>query len=150
MKATVIAYADDVAVIVTRPEDICIIQEAIHTYELATGAKVNIHKSKALALGSWNKSVPIMDINYCEKTRILGFHMHSSIKASAHSSLAPITARTPAQAQDAYHRAISMDDRIRYICDYLVARIWYLTQIFPPPRCHHTATEHDYLVVSMA
>jgi hypothetical protein len=132
-KTKVTVYADEVTVIITQPGDIPIIQEAVHLYELATGAKVNTHKSKALALGSWNKSVPIMNINYSEEMKILGFHMHNSIKASVHRSWTLTTAKTRTQAQDAYHRAMSTDNRIRYICDYLLARTWYLTQTFPPP-----------------
>jgi hypothetical protein len=85
-----------------------------------------------MPLGLWNKSVPIMDINYYEETKILEFHTQSSIKTSAHRSWVLITARTRAQAQDTYHRAMSMDNRIRYICVYLLQKILYLTQIFLP------------------
>jgi hypothetical protein len=36
---TVIAYADDVTIIVSKPEDINVIQETLCTYEEATGSK---------------------------------------------------------------------------------------------------------------
>jgi len=49
----VIAYADDVTVFVTKPEDFRAIQQAIHLYEPATGARLNHRKSKALAIGFW-------------------------------------------------------------------------------------------------
>jgi len=50
-KTAVIAYADDVTIILTTPGDVRRLQETLHTYEAATGAKVKMRKSRALALG---------------------------------------------------------------------------------------------------
>jgi hypothetical protein len=60
-KTTAISYADDITIIVTQPEEIDIIKE-IHDYMQATGARINTNKSRAIALASWNKSTPVMDI----------------------------------------------------------------------------------------
>ena len=51
-KTAVIAYADDVTVFLTTPNDVRKLQEILLTYEAATGAKVNMRKSRALALGA--------------------------------------------------------------------------------------------------
>jgi hypothetical protein len=48
-RTSVIAYADDVTILVTSPSDIQKIQDALHCYEQATGAKVKIGKSRAVA-----------------------------------------------------------------------------------------------------
>jgi len=48
---TVVAYADDVTILVTQPGDFAIIHEAVRCYEKATGAKLNSQKSKALPIG---------------------------------------------------------------------------------------------------
>jgi hypothetical protein len=69
-KTTVIACADDITIIVTKPEDIAIIQETLHDYAETTGGSVNIRKSKALSLGTCDKTRPIMDIQYCEEITI--------------------------------------------------------------------------------
>jgi len=50
----VVAYADDVTVLVTQPGDFAIIHEAVRCYEKATGAKLNSKKSKALPIGGWS------------------------------------------------------------------------------------------------
>ena len=55
-RTAVIAYADDVTIILRSPKDIPIVQEALRCYEDASGAKLNIHKSKAMALGSGDTS----------------------------------------------------------------------------------------------
>jgi hypothetical protein len=50
----VVAYADDVTIFVTAPQDINIIRVLLLTYERATGACLNNQKSKAMAVGSWD------------------------------------------------------------------------------------------------
>jgi hypothetical protein len=50
-RISVIAYADDITIFLTRQGDIEIVQQAIGTYEQATGMQLNPRKSKALALG---------------------------------------------------------------------------------------------------
>ena len=51
-KTTAIAYADYVTIIVTQPEEIDTIQEILHYYMHATGARINTNKPRAIALGS--------------------------------------------------------------------------------------------------
>jgi hypothetical protein len=132
-RTTVIAYADDVTVIVTKPEDIAIIQETLKTYEAASGATVNMQKSRAIALGNWVTSLLVMDIPYSDETKILGFNIQNTVKATARKSWALTTARIRAQAQAEYLRALTLNNRIQFIHEYLLARVWYMTQIFPPP-----------------
>ena len=98
----------------------------------ATGARINVNKSHAIAPGSWNKLTPMMDINYQDDIILLGFHMAKDIKESTNKSWAKLTAKIRAQAQEDYHRALNLEHRIRYVNDYLLARVWYTTQIFPP------------------
>jgi len=38
-----------------------------------------------------------------------------------------------AAAQDMYFRDLSMERRIRFVHDYFLAKIWCVTQTFPPP-----------------
>ena len=73
-KMTAIAYADNITIIVTQPEEIYIIKETLHDYMQATGASINANKSCVIALGSWNKLTPIMDINYYDDITLLGFN----------------------------------------------------------------------------
>jgi hypothetical protein len=58
----VIAYADGVSILVTSQEDLRKISEAITCYEKATGDVLNVAKSCALALGTWDTSCDLMSI----------------------------------------------------------------------------------------
>jgi hypothetical protein len=60
--AKVFAYADDVSIFVTSPADITTIQEALQNYEEASGAGINTTKSKAIAKGTWDTTLQIMDM----------------------------------------------------------------------------------------
>jgi hypothetical protein len=93
------AYADDVTILVTSPTDIQTIQETLHCYEEATGANVNIGKSRAVAIGSWDTSHRIMDIPYHNEATILGLHITSTVQASALRGWTLTTARIRAHAQ---------------------------------------------------
>jgi len=57
-KTTAVAYADDITFIVTQPERTDTIKQTLQDFMHATGACINANKSRAIALGFWNKSSP--------------------------------------------------------------------------------------------
>jgi len=128
-KTTAVAYADDITSIVTQPEEMDTIKETLQDYMHATGACISANNSRAIALGSWNKSTPVMDIKYHDDIKLLGFHVTTNVQESAKNSWAMLTAKIRAQVQNAYHRALNLEHRISYV---LLARAWFTTQIFPP------------------
>lgn len=131
VKTAVIAYADDVTIFLTSPADIRKLQEILLTYVAAKGAKVNMRKSRAFALGAWGTSTRIMDIPNHTDVRILGFHFTNKLNTSAHVTWSMVTTRVLALAQDTYYRDLRLDRRISFIHDYLLAKIWYVAQIHP-------------------
>ena len=132
-RTSVLAYADDVTIFVTAPTGIRKLQEAIHCYEAASGARVKIRKSRAIAFGTWDKSIDIMNIPYHDAAKILSFQIKNTVQESALASWTKTTANIRAQAQDAYCRMLTLDKRIQYVHEYFLARAWYVAQIYPPP-----------------
>ena len=136
VNTTVVDYADDVTIFATSPMDIPKIQEALHCFEKASGVKINIRKSRALAISPWDTSVRIMNIPYHSEAKILGFHIVSKVQDSANKSWSKTTARIRALAQEAYYRDMSFDKRIQFVHDYMLAKAWYIAQIYPlPDKC---------------
>ena len=131
VRTTVVAYADDVKIFLSSVADIQQLKETMLAFEAAIGAVVNIHQSRALALGTWDMTRQIMDIPYHKDIKILGFQFTNIGNSAAIASWSLVTARVRAAAQDMYFRDISMDRRIRFVHDYLLAKIWYVTQTFP-------------------
>jgi hypothetical protein len=74
-----------------------------------------------------------MDIPYCAETKILGYNISNTVHASTSKSWKSLTARIRAQVQDAYYRDLSLDNRTKYSFDYLLAKVWYIAQMFLPP-----------------
>jgi len=107
-RTTVIAYADDVTIILRSQEEIPVVQEALRCYASASGARLNIQKSKALALGSWNTSHSILGIPYHDDLKILGVHMANTILQSATISWKTVTGKIRAQARETYCRDLSL------------------------------------------
>jgi hypothetical protein len=108
-KPYVVAYADDVTVILHSPNDIPNVREALSCYEAATGARLNTRKSKMMGLGTWNSRIDILDISYCDELRILGMQMTTSTNQSANKSWALIARTIRAQAHEAYYICMICD-----------------------------------------
>ena len=64
-KTAVVAYADNVTICVTEPEDIRSVRDLQRIYEGAMSACLNIRKCQDMAAGSWDTSINTVDIPYC-------------------------------------------------------------------------------------
>jgi len=76
----VVAYADDVTVLVTQPGDFAIIHEAVRCYEKATGAKLNSQKSKVLPTGGGRSQQLILKLSLTTKLRSWGSNMETPLQ----------------------------------------------------------------------
>jgi hypothetical protein len=130
-KTAVVACADDITIFLTSPTDIFIVQDAIRRYETASGARLNVRKSKAIALGTWDTTVNAMDIPYYTDIKFLGFTITSTVKQSAITSWSTVTGMIHTLAREAYCRDLGLTQCIKYVHDYLLAKVWYTAQIFP-------------------
>jgi hypothetical protein len=135
-KKAVIAFADDVTVLVTAPEEIAVIDEVLRRYEEATGAKLNIAKSHAMAVGSWDITRIVMNIPYSTEVKVLGIQIAKTTAQSAVVSFTRIANMVRLQAREAYTRDLDLVQRIQYVHTYLLAKIWYTAQVLPAPSEH--------------
>ena len=86
-------------VFVTSPTDIPKIQDALTCCAAASGARVNIEKSKVIAFGTWDTSTKIMDTPYHTETTILGFLVTATVRKSARKCWSRATALIRAQGR---------------------------------------------------
>jgi len=122
-KTAVVAYADDVTVLETAPEEIAAIEEALRCYEEANSAKLNIAQSHAMTVGSWDTTRTVMNIPYSTEVKILGIQIANATAQSAVSSWSLITNMVRLQAREAYTRDLAQ--RIQNVHTYLLAKLWY-------------------------
>lgn len=76
-------YADQLTLLLTNQQEINAALQLIRTYEGAPGAGLNIQKSKAVAVGSWDTSISGTDIPYYQDTAILGFRIAQTVIESS-------------------------------------------------------------------
>jgi hypothetical protein len=93
---------------------------------------LNVRKSQALALGTWDPTRSVLGFIYSGVITILGFQMKNKTETSRRDSWSRVTARVKMQAGEAYHRDLGLSHRILYA--YLLAKIWHTAQIFPIPQ----------------
>jgi hypothetical protein len=131
--STVLAYADDVNILMMSQHDIPVLQTILDEYATAKGARINIGKSKALVISTWESTVNIMQVPYVAELKILGICFTSTVNQSAVVSWAQVTGRIRSMTRDAYYRELCLARRILFIHCYVLATAWYMAQIFPIP-----------------
>lgn len=132
----VLAYADDVTVFVSYPAAFATIHQAIRFFELAAGARLNPTKSKPLAIGVWVEPATILGIDFHERVDMLGVTFGPNLTLSMRDSWIGVLRAVGAQARKAYARNLCLAQRIHYAQRCLLAKIWYVAQVFPPPHVH--------------
>jgi hypothetical protein len=132
----VFANADDVRIFVTCPEDLEVIKATIATYLRASGAAMNPRKSRALPLGRWATPPTTLGIAVNDQIRILGVEFTNTIKRSAMLSWDRVISAVRAQACTTYSRQLDFAQRIQFFTHYLLAKLWYVAQMFPARRQH--------------
>ena len=115
----------------TRTEDINKLEQALHRFEAATGGRINVLKSRTMAFGNWNISNSILDIPYHTEINVLGYRFTKSVNSATGKTWTSIKDRMRAVAQETYLRDLTLDKRNQFVHQYLLAKIWYVTQIFP-------------------
>ena len=132
IKITVVAYADDVTIFVTSPTVIPKIQEALHCFEEASGGESKYRKIN----GTRDRSMGHVGTDYghpvSQRGKNSGLPHNEKGAGLWPQELDYKHGTNTRKAQDAYCRDLSLDKRIQYVHDYLMARVWYLAQIYPP------------------
>jgi hypothetical protein len=50
----IVAYADDITLLITSPEEVPNLREILDQYMPGAGTRINIQKSKAMVVGVWD------------------------------------------------------------------------------------------------
>jgi hypothetical protein len=131
---SVVAYADDVTIFATSPADLRVIDDALTTFERASGSQINPQKSKALPIGGWTVLPLPRGIAYHTAVTILGINFRGTMKQTMVDTWTRVTAKVRAHAKEAYTKGPFLADRITYANMYLLSKIWYTAQILAAPK----------------
>jgi hypothetical protein len=104
--------------------------------ELATGARLNPFKSRALPIAGWAHPATILTIPFKDRIEILGVTFGSTIALSRSDSWAKLVRAVLVQARKSLARTLCLEQRIQYVKICLLAKIWFTAQILLPTRIH--------------
>ena len=110
---SVVAYADEVTVFVTSVAEIPAVEDAIHLFEKASGARLNLRKSKALQIGWWHTPDTIFGIFYHPHVKILGVHFWNTIHKSVSATWTQLTGQVRIKAKESSSRDLCLAHRIQ-------------------------------------
>jgi hypothetical protein len=108
------------------------VRSALQQHEKGTGAQLNPTNSKALAIGRWRAPATVLGIELCTHTKMLGMSFGSSIETPTKVGWAPLIRAVRIQAGKYYVEKRCLDQRVQYVQQCLVAKLWYVSQFQPP------------------
>jgi hypothetical protein len=103
----------------------------IERYQKASGARINLEKSKVMALVGWETTTDVMGIQYKDEVKIFGITFHRKTEQTIAHNWAIRMRIIKTQARELYSRNLGLHHRIQYVHGYLLARAWYFAQIMP-------------------
>ena len=124
------AYADDIFILLSKPNDFPALAELLQKYHAASGTKTNWSKSKYLPLGSW--LAPLTPFSRTEEIKILGVTFRSKLSDSLKHNWSTLVHKIHTQAIQCLSKRLSLIQRVWYTNTYLLSKLWFLAQIFPP------------------
>jgi hypothetical protein len=88
----------------------------------------------SLPVGPWRTFDTIRGIEYRRKMQILGMCIGRSTKQSVIDTCNQVTRQVKTHVKNAYHRDLCLAQRIQFVHTCLLAKIWYVAQLFPAPK----------------
>jgi hypothetical protein len=132
-REVVVAYADDVTIILRAPAELAVVDKVTREFELASGALLNTTKSKALGIGAWDTTITMRGILYYPQVTILGITFGATTSSTVLASWTPVVNSICGLAKEVYQRSLSLHQRCLYANAFLLAKAWFTAQLIPPP-----------------
>lgn len=135
----VVAYADDISVVVTNTQVIERIDELFNRFEHAAGAKLNRIKTIAVDIGLIDGDpLHVPWLQTMEKVKILGVYFTNSIRAMIKINWDALVSKFAQQVWLHSMRNLNLQQKVILLNTFITAKIWYVASILPP-YCVHTA-----------
>ena len=124
-------YVDDTEILLTRRDQIPLMQRELAAFSGASGLVVNFSKTKALPIGGWqeDKNDPFA---YVQKTKILGIFFSPRVQELPALNWPAATSAANAVLQQSTHRQFCTEQRVRFVNTYAMSKLWYLAKVVPP------------------
>ena len=134
-KNLVRAFADDISIVLTQNASLPDIHKIITTYCSASGAILNVKKTKAIIIGQSNIQIPNW-IKIHNTIKILGITFAPTLTETIHQNWNRIINNVRQVLSDNRFRTLHLIQRIQYVNMYALSKVWYTSQVLPLPKLY--------------
>ena len=132
-----VAYADDISVIVTSTEKIRAMKELFDRFELAAGAKLNMQKTVATDVGYCDGNrLNVQWLQTFSTVKILGVVFANSIRLMTTLNWNAVAAKFAQLLWLQSSRCLTLHQKVTVLNTFGTSKIWYLSSILPPLAVH--------------
>lgn len=134
----VVAYADDISVISTSIDAINEMYEILSRFGRASGAKLNVNKTKSINIGHITESnaMHIPWLNTENTVKILGITFANSIRCMIKLNWDAQVTKFSQLLWLHSLRSLTLHQKVILVNTYITSRIWYLSSTLPPSSVH--------------
>ncbi|KAK3922571.1 Transposon TX1 uncharacterized 149 kDa protein [Frankliniella fusca] len=126
------AYVDDATALLDSPKEVEVLSEVLELYGQESGLRVNAAKSKALPLGSWQRTTPC-PYPYVDQVKILGVTFCRTVAGMIASNWPGRLRALRGALVDARLRVFNICQRVQYCNTYVLSILWHTAQVLPVP-----------------
>lgn len=130
-KFAVSNYVDDTQAVLRNSNEVKIFVDTVNAFGEASGLRLNVEKSKALALGSWDVSTST-PFPYVSNTRVLGVVFSPNTSELPALNWPSITASAAAVLRENSCRDLCIEQRVRFVNTFAMSKLWYVAKVVPP------------------
>lgn len=132
-----VAYADDISVIVSSTAQIDTISELFTRFEASAGAKLNVQKTTAIDVGYCEENhIHVHWLQTTNTVKILGIIFANSIRLMTTLNWDTVTGKFARLMWLQSSRALTLLQKVTVLNTFGTSRIWYLSSILPPLSLH--------------
>ncbi|XP_062542141.1 uncharacterized protein LOC134210132 [Armigeres subalbatus] len=144
-----VAYADDISVVVTTEARIEMIREIFNRFSVAAGAKLNLRKTIAINVGYCEgNTIDTQWLQTANVVKILGITFANSIRLMTTLNWNVLVGKFSQQMWLQSHRTLTLHQKIIMLNTFGTSKLWYLSSVLPPLGIHTakiTATMGTFL-----
>ena len=132
-----VAYADDISVIVTSTTQIEAMMRLFARFETAAGAKLNLRKTVAIDVGFYEgNTINTHWLQTTNEVKILGVIFTNSIRQMTTLNWNVLVGKFTQQMWLQSLRTLTLHQKIVMLNTFGTSRIWYLASVLPPGSVH--------------
>jgi len=141
----VLAYADDVCVLLHSEQDNQVMLQYVQKFEHASGSVLNKQKTQQLVVYNTGESLQT-EFPTVPKIKILGIWFEPQYKTMIANNYNVLINKLQTLSYLCKYRSLSLLSRIKYVNIYLLSKVWYVANVLTMPRVHGKNTITVWLV----